>query len=263
MLTVEQRHQLDTVGHVRIPGVVDRAAAAAIADRIWAHLERRGVLRADPSTWPSGLQGKLQGLRQARVFDVFATPTTDGVVDELLGAGAWKPIQSWGPALVTFPEPGPWVLPHKMWHFDLPGRGDPDHLSVARFFGYASDVEPGGGATVIVEGSHELVRRLVVASPTRSAGSSATLRRRFAAAHPWFRALLAEGGDRVQQFMVDGDEIDGVRVRVVELTADAGDVVTMLPWTMHSLSMNCAARPRLMVTHSVYRTTTKGVPAWV
>lgn len=56
--------------------------------------------------------------------------------------------------------------------------------------------------------------------------------------------------------MVDGDEIDGVRVRVAELAADAGDVVVMLPWTMHSLSMNCAATPRFMVTHWILRSPT-------
>ena len=53
--------------------------------------------------------------------------------------------------------------------------------------------------------------------------------------------------------MIDGDEIDGVRVRVAELTAQAGDIVVMLPWTMHNLAMNCAVTPRFMVTHSIYR----------
>ena len=53
--------------------------------------------------------------------------------------------------------------------------------------------------------------------------------------------------------MIDGDEIDGVRVRVAELTAQAGDIVVMLPWTMHNLAMNCAVTPRLMVTHPIYR----------
>ncbi len=53
--------------------------------------------------------------------------------------------------------------------------------------------------------------------------------------------------------MTDGDEIDGVRVRVAELTAEAGDVVVMQPWTLHNLSMNCASGPRCMVTHTVFR----------
>jgi hypothetical protein len=53
--------------------------------------------------------------------------------------------------------------------------------------------------------------------------------------------------------MIDGDEVDGVRVRVVELTGQPGDVVAMMPWTMHNFSMNTTPRPRFMVTHTIMR----------
>jgi ectoine hydroxylase-related dioxygenase (phytanoyl-CoA dioxygenase family) len=245
---------------VRVPGVVGRDVAGTLAERVWVSLAARGVDRARPATWPVGFVGKNQGLRRGRVFDAFgAAAATVAVVDEL-GAGSWSRDGVWGPALVTFPEPGPWTLPHKVWHFDLPGQGDPDRPHVVRLFGYVDDVVEHGGATLVVEGSHELVRRLVAATPGHDAGSSAELRMRLMADHPWFRALGRESGagdaggaDRIRQFMVDGDEIDGVRVRVAELTAGAGDVVVMQPWTMHNLSMNCADRPRFMVTHSIYR----------
>ena len=253
VLDLDQRSVLSATGVVRLPGVVARDVADAMADRVWAVLARRGVDRADPSTWLQGFVGQLQPLRQGRVFDGFTTAVTDAFVDELLGAGRWRESEPWGPALVTFPEPEPWVLPHKMWHLDLPGRGDPDQVHVARLFGYVTDVVPQGGGTLVVEGSDEVIRRMVRAAPGHDAGSSADLRRKLIRRHPWFRALCSEGGDRVAQFMVDGDEVDGVRVRVSELTAEAGDVVAMLPWTMHNLSMNCAAAPRFMVTHSIYR----------
>ena len=55
----------------------------------------------------------------------------------------------------------------------------------------------------------------------------------------------------MRQFMLDGDEVDGVRVRVAELTGEAGDVVVMLPWTLHSLAMNCSPA-RFAVTHSLF-----------
>jgi len=61
--------------------------------------------------------------------------------------------------------------------------------------------------------------------------------------------------------MVDGDEIDGVRVRVAELTGEAGDVTVMLPWTMHNFSMNCSPEPRLMVTHTVLRNDQRFYPS--
>ena len=256
MLTVGQRTQLDTTGVARIPGVVDRAAVERMADAVWASLAARGIDRARSETWPTGFLGKHQSLRRARVFDAFATELTTAIVDDLLGAGTWHAGDAWGPALVTFPEPGPWTVPQKIWHFDLPGRGDPDRPNVVRLFGYVTDVVALGGGTVVVEGSHELVRRMVAASADHDAGNSAELRRKLIAAHPWFRALCREGGDggdRIQQLMTDGDEIDGVRVRVVELTARVGDMVVMLPWTLHNLSMNCADAPRFMVTHTLHR----------
>jgi hypothetical protein len=254
VLTGEQRGLLETVGWVRLPGVLAAEAAVVMADSVWASLTERGVERERPETWPVGFVGKHQGLRKQRVFDAFGTaPATVAVVEELLGTGAGRADHAWGPALVTFPQPGPWTVPHKVWHFDLPGRGDPDRAQVVRLFGYVSDVGERGGATLVVEGSHELVRRMVAAAPGHDAGGSADLRKQLLAAHPWFRALGSEGtADRVQRFMVDGDEIDGVRVRVAELTAEAGDVVVMQPWTMHNLSMNCAAAPRFVVTHTVY-----------
>jgi hypothetical protein len=46
--------------------------------------------------------------------------------------------------------------------------------------------------------------------------------------------------------------IDGVTVRVRELTGHAGDVAFMLPLTLHNVSMNCGDRPRFMVTHTAF-----------
>ena len=253
MLTDEQRHQLTTTGVLRIPAVLPRTTADEMADAVWASLVARGVQRDDPASWPSGFVAKLQSLSGARAFDKFRTPPVAALADDLLGPERWTDDSRWGPALVTFPEPGPWTVPHKVWHLDLPGRGDPERPAAVRLFGYVTDVVSHGGGTLVVEGSHELVRRMVIAAPDGEAGSSAEVRKALIARHPWFRALCKEGGERVAQFMVDGDEIDGVRVRVAELTAAAGDVVTMLQWTMHNLSMNCADAPRFMVTHSIYR----------
>lgn len=259
MLTAAQRDALATVGHARLPAVVDRAVAATMADEVWEHLGHDGIDRHDPSTWPTGFHGKFQRLRKARVFDPFGTAHLATAVDEVLGEGRrGADPDAWGPALVTFPEPGPWRLPHGMWHLDIPGRGDPDQTDQARMFGYLTDLAPRGGATLVVDGSHELVRRMVASSREHDIGSSATVKQALRRQHPWFAALF-EGthpdtpAARIHQFMADGTVIDGVRLRVTELTAEAGDVVVMLPWTLHCLSPNTAARPRMMVTHTIHR----------
>jgi hypothetical protein len=251
--TDEQLVELQTRDWTRLESVVPPGDIDRITDRMWAFFAKRGIDRRDRCTWPAGFTGKNQGLRQSGLFNAFATPAMAALVDQLLGPGAWSDTEAWGPALVTFPQPGPWQLPHKNWHFDLPARGDPQQPAAARLFGFIGEVAPRGGGTLVVQGSHELARRLVSSSPGHDAGQSSDLRRKLAATHPWFAALIRPGNGRVQQFMVDGDEIDGVRVQVVELTGRPGDVVAMMPWTLHTLSMNCAATPRLMVTHTILR----------
>jgi hypothetical protein len=253
VLTDEQRRELQTRDWTRLESIVLGADIDAIADRMWAFFAKRGIDRQDRRTWPVGFTGKTQGLRQSGVFNVFATPTTAGLVDQLLGAGQWGEAEAWGPALVTFPQPGPWELSHKNWHFDLPARGDPQRPAAARLFGFVSHVAPQGGGTLVVQGSHELVCRIVSRSPDHDAGQSADVRHQLAAMHPWFAALGRAGKGRLQQFMLDGDEIDGVRVQVAELTGRPGDVVAMMPWTLHNMSMNCATVPRFMVTHTILR----------
>ncbi len=66
-------------------------------------------------------------------------------------------------------------------------------------------------------------------------------------------ALWRDDGDRDRQLMIDGEEIDGVHVKVTELTGHAGDVVVMQPWTLHCMSINSLDMPRLAVTHTVHR----------
>jgi hypothetical protein len=261
VLTDEQLGELQTRGWTRLESIVSPADIDRITDRLWAYFAKRGIGRHEPGTWPVGLTLKNRGIRESGVFEVFATPTTTALVDQLIGAGAWGEPERWGPALVTFPQSGPWQLPHKNWHFDLPARGDPDRPAAARLFGFISHVEVQGGGTLVVQGSHELVRRIVSRSPDHDAGQSLDMRQQLAGMHPWFAALARPGDGRVQQFMLDGDEVEGVPVQVAELTGRPGDVVVMMPWTLHNFSMNCATTPRFMVTHTVLRNDNTFYPA--
>jgi hypothetical protein len=240
-------------GIERLSGAVDRETAGAMADAVWASLAARGVVREDPTTWPSGFVTKNQALRKSRIFDGFASAATAAALDERLGRGGWRVLGPWGPALVTFPEAGPWTIPHRVWHLDVPATGHPDRPAALRLFGFVSEVGPRGGGTLVVEGSHAVVRAMVAAAPDHHVGSSADVRARLGREQPWFRALFREGGDRIRQFMVDGDEVLGVHVRVAELTGAPGDLAVMQPWTLHNLSMNCASTPRFMVTQTASR----------
>ena len=81
----------------------------------------------------------------------------------------------------------------------------------------------------------------------------ARVRRRLARYSAWFDALGRAGGDRITQFMIDGDEVDGVRVRVVEATGAPGDACIFHHWLLHNIAMNCADRPRMMMSQTFLR----------
>jgi hypothetical protein len=53
--------------------------------------------------------------------------------------------------------------------------------------------------------------------------------------------------------MGEGVEIDGVPVRVVELTGNPGDVYLTSLWVMHATAPNASSRPRMMRSRSFMR----------
>jgi len=116
-------------------------------------------------------------------------------------------------------------------------------------FAYLSTVAPQGGGTLVIAGSH----RLVTAG---DGGERAPqIRARLAARHDWFRDLWRRSPDedRRARFMTEGATIDGVDVRVVELTGRPGDLMVWHPALLHNGSPNCRTRPRFMLTHTVFR----------
>jgi hypothetical protein len=231
--------ELFSTGVTYLRGAVD---PGAIEDQIWEYYAAQGIARDDRSTWPSNtLESKLQRLRKTGMFSAFGSDIVRAALAEVLGDD-WHELDAWGAPLITFPQPGPWELPTKLWHSDFPARGNADAVMCLRLFGFVTPVGPQGGGTLAIEGSHELIRRMVEAAPGNDAGSSAVAKKQLFRAHPWFRAPS-----------FDPIEIDGVTVRVHELTGQPGDVALMLPWTLHNISMNCSDRPRFMVTHTAYR----------
>lgn len=242
MLTDTQRDELATTGITYLRGVLSRSEASAIENRVWEfYADKLGVVRDDRSTWPvRGFETHLQRLNKTGTFHPFDTPFIDEVLNDLLGD--WRYHHAWGNPLITFPSPGPWEMPKKIWHFDHRASGPVDGMFLMRMFGFVNDVVPQGGGTLVIEGSHELVRRMVEVAPNNDAGTSAKVKKRLAEQHEWFRAPSFEP-----------TEIDGVRVCARELTGQAGDVALMLPWTMHNISPNCGDQPRFMVTHTAFR----------
>jgi hypothetical protein len=248
MLDGDQLHAFRTRGCVRVPGFVPAAVAAGAAERVWVWLAPRGIDRHDPGTWPPGRPAKLQGLGAPKVYRPFAD-ALDPYADQILGTGHWSALNGPGP-LISFPESGPWRLPHRQWHLDMPARGPSDPPIALRLLGLVEPVAPRAGGTLLVEGSHELIRRMV-ADAGGDAGGSADIRKRLTRKHDWFRRLQGTDGDREELF--EGAVIDGVRVRISETVGDAGDAYLVHPWLMHGLAPHSGAGIRSMLSHTVFR----------
>jgi len=252
-LTQVQKVLFLQTGMLRAPGLVPRSAAEAMAGRLWEELERRGRIRRDaPQTWPAGSPTGLQGLKRAGAFAEMASPGLKGLLDGMF-AGGWTGPAAWGQALVTFPTRGAaWTVPHSAWHIDLAYAEDLRPWPRAiRVFVLLADLAPSGGGTVHVCGSHRLAMRVL--REDGPLARTAELKERVKRRGPWIQALCSPGGGtgRIARFMHEGASVDGIELRVEEITGEAGDVFLMHTGVLHAAAANCRSAPRLMLAEAV------------
>ena len=260
MLTSEQKQAFHAKGYVPIPGIAGGAAEAFEAF-VWARLEElHGIRRHDRATWdhPAPWVG-MKKFKDAELLQSFTSAELCSAVDELLGPGNWLKPRHWGGFLVNLPKPGetgPWYIPTGGWHVDYHYTYEPNPLFGLRVFSFLSEVEPKGGGTLLVSGSHRVVADYVkeLSSEERGLGY-AKLRERMHASLPWFKSLTR--GDerdphRIPSFMEQGGRVGNVEVRVEPLCGQAGDVVLMHPWVVHAGSPIRGVKPRFMLAKNLY-----------
>ena len=211
------RADYEADGIVRVPGVVAPGAVRAMRDELLARVEALPLVEMLGARRPGpGCDEALWDVARAPVFDDLAGAAADAIARGL-GAGAYAPVDR-GLAAPNFPGTETvWTVPRTAWHVDEPAAPGQPHAWALLAFVLLDAVEPGGGATVMVAGSH---RRLVELAPI--ADPAAAL-----AGEDW---------------------------RVVELTGAAGDVVLMDPRCLHTVSANVSRRPRLQMKLTCGRT---------
>lgn len=255
MVTAAQHDEFDRTGLLRVPGAIPAGDAAAMCDRVWDHVRaEHGMERTDPTTWP--VEERLSGVRNVasgREFERIGSPAVRATLDGLLGE--WTEPRRWGVLLVNFPrrDEAPWDVPYSGWHNDFVRYSTGPGLRAVQMFVLLNDLRPGGGATLVLTGSHRLVARY--ADPAADGPHPKPLRRALTAVDPWLRELWvhddADGNDRVRRYLADGADVDGVPLRVVELTGPAGDVYFMHCDTFHAAAPNCGDAPRMMATNMI------------
>lgn len=247
-------------GWVRLPLAFSRQSALKAQEFLWEQVEKRGVRRHDISTWTMPMI-RINETYDTPEFRACDTPRLADAIEDLVGSGKWAgrgTPNKWGWWPVNFSQgsDAKWDVPTGGWHWDgiqfrhfldSPEQG---LLCLCIF----SDVEPGGGGTLVAEGSHKVVARYLATQP-----DGVELRDGIDAVnknHEWFRKLtnsddtgtfasLAQ--ERVDYFMNHTfTDQGGANLRVIETVAEAGDVFLCHPFLYHASSQNHSGVPRFM-----------------
>jgi hypothetical protein len=249
-LTAADVQRFERDGYLVVQQAFPRADGLAMEQQWWRELEdTHGIRRGDRSSWRQ-IPGDLKAAKRDRLQAKILTGRVRGVLDDLLGKAAWPSPRDWGRPLVAFPEPGAWPVPTRLWHWDNPCELHLDHPRALFVVSFIGPVAPTGGGTLILSGSPRLLiqqERRIPASQRR--GSGTRIWERFHRSHPWLMALTGQApspADRTAAFMDTETIIDGVALRVIELTGQPGDMVFCHPVMVHCAAPNRGTRPRFM-----------------
>ena len=254
MLTAEQRAEFERTGIIKLEAVFSAAEAARMRDVVWGELRRRHEIeRDDPTTWNRHPPHGLKSSKKHHAFAPIFGATMRAALDGLFGVDGWVMPKHYGQVLVTMPNAATWRVPHRLWHADFQYHANPDDLFAVKYWALFTDMEPGGGATPQLAGSHRATARFLEGREGDQREYK-RVRDGFLRSHDWLRALMQNDDDagRNERFMNDGFDLDGLPLRVMECTGRAGDVYLTHPWVMHSIAVNARTEPRFMRSHAVY-----------
>jgi hypothetical protein len=257
-LTSSDIRRFERDGYVVVRQAFSGADGLAMERRWWRELADTHDIRPDDRSSWHPIAGDLKAAKRDPIQAKILTERVSGVFDDLLGPGAWMRPRDWGRPLVTFPQPGAWQVPTRLWHWDNPCEPHLDRLTGLFVVSFIGSVAPRSGGTLILSGSPRLLleqeRRMPAAERQVSI---AMLRERFHRSHPWLMALTGHApspADRIAAFMAKETTVEGVPLRVVELTGEPGDMVFCHPVMVHCAAPNHGPRPRFMRIKTQVRT---------
>ena len=248
-------------GFVAVQDCVPEAHLAC--EDIWKDLTARYDVGDDPSTWHGQYMSFPATALKGR--DLLPSARMGQVLDDLLGEALWVSdhrSKSGGTIFASLPRTGEdvaWSLDGE-WHWD---QGENRHLP--SFTGLQvctllTDADHQSGGTLFVSGSHHFVAAHF--HRTRGLFSdnySAARMQSFFSTERWFRNLncgAVPKADRVATYMERTSTLDGIELRVHEMTGKAGDAYFLHPLLVHAAPRNGSDKPRIMHRSSVWHKTT-------
>lgn len=253
MLSQTDIRQFNEQGFVVVRGCVSEADAREAGAAVWADLLERYDVAEEPGTWHG--QYFSFGGTALKGSEAMVSERMTEVLDTLLGAGCWRTdyrSKRSGTVFASLPRPGgrdAWTVAGD-WHWD---QGENRHLPTytgLQVCTLLSETSHRDGGTLFVSGSHHAVAAYFHRTRGRfSDNYSAKRMQSFFSTREWFRDL--DGGtvpkeDRVAAFMDRTSTIDGISLRVHEMTGKPGDVYLLHPLLVHAGPPNGGRWPRIM-----------------
>ncbi len=234
-----------TTGLVRLESALDDGLIRQARDQLLNLAREHGVLAEE--RWamshsrfglPKPFRNALNTLNRSADFPDLIHEDLIQMAEELVEDSV-TPMAPGQQILFSLPSKEPWSIPRDIWHIDLPRQGM--HASPGlQVFTFLDDVEPEGGGTLVVTGSHRLINNLADL-PSKKFKQLLKQER-------YFRSLLNPDLPSLTWSGETTGRVGEVDVEVVELTGKAGDVYLMDLRMLHTPAPNSSHRARMMLT---------------
>lgn len=217
VFTEDEADLFVTRGWVRVRDAFGHRLAEAGRQVLW---RRMGLDPDDPSTWTEARVWLQEVFDDAPFVEVLRAERVVGAFNDVMGCDRWIPLNGLGWWPIRFPGGLP-EPDDKQWHVD--GGGYQHYLTspeqgIVPLFLFSA-VEPGGGATLLAEGSH-----FVVAAVLRDAPPTGYTT------------------DEINQLVFERTP----NFNLVEATGDTGDLIICHPFLIHRASANHGTSVRFM-----------------
>lgn len=250
--TLDRFHE---TGVVHLPGAMTVDQAAAIRNTIWRFIEAHTeIAEGDPSSWrgrsPSISFKSLQG--RAVFAPLVENAALTAATQAIFEPHGPEPPRRRGRVLWTFPQRDPWLLPTS-WHMDGNFGLAAFPVPGVQLWALLADVEPCGGGTLLLAGSHHLVERYAARLPADQRGGNSVSWSRMLKQDPWLDQVRRGGTPENprRDLLGDAHEVDGATVTPIEITGRAGDMFVSHIQVFHSPSPNTASKVRQMLTGGI------------
>lgn len=271
MLSPQQRDEFFALGFTRVSAAFTNQQSNALVDEFWNFLESHHRFRRDdPTTWTEGIVMKISELKRKAAFVDFDPAIVESVLDQLLEPMNWIRPASWH-ILATFPSADrAWSwdslfqrqieVKTVQWHTDYEYEMPAGRLSGVQIFALLADHEPGGGATMVMEGSPRVIETFAQQQPADVLQKMSRARTTLMQSHPFFETASQAVTTQTSEEWINQQrgEVEGASLVVRELTGKAGDVFFCHPWLLHAPSPNANDTPRLMCTQRIHRRVQSG-----